>query len=889
MAENTYYTVQKGDTLYNIAKKYETTVDNLAKLNNIKNRNLIYVGQKLIVSGTASSSTNTSTYPTEVTITAFGLLSNAEDTLFVTWDWNRANTDSFKVVWSYWSSDKIPHLISEESISIDSTYKESICSNLPNVAVAVRVQVTPIAKTREVESVETAYWTVKTPSGEKTTYYLKDKPPGQPSAPTVTVEDNTLKATLTNINSDINNDVTKAVGIEFFVVKKNQNGEYSESPYNTGKKTIITDEVSWSCKLDEDAYYKVRCRSYKVGDNGSLIYGIWSEWAGEVSSLPAAPEIYNIEPTSERSIVVSWFKVNNAEKYKIQYVKILETEQIPVGITPEEYFLIPGVDVKTVQVDLSDLTSDNNIVSLSIIELSTNGKYYIRISAANDKSDESEWSEIKTFAVGTKPSAPTTWASNSVVKVGDPLYIYWTHNSVDNSRMKEAELELYINGVKYWYPMLFTSSKEYIDLNGKIHVKQSDPDNENDRTYICEIFTNHVVFKYGAKIEWRVKTAGILTGEDDFSDFSMKKEVNVYVEPSTSVSLVDIVGNPLSYSDVYELLSFPFCVKVTNGNTTNQKPIGYSINITSSDSYESVDNVGNKVSVSNGTVVYSKYFDSSSTEFIAQISAGDVVLNNNTKYTVSCSVVFSSGLTAKNSVEFRVAWINRVAIPSAEIGVDKETLAAYIKPYAEGDDDVLLSVYRREPDGSFTLIMDNIQNGEETFVTDPHPALDYARYRITSKSKVTGSVNFNDLPGYKVGEKSLVIQWDEAWSDFDVTDGTVSTKPWIGSMLKLPYNISVSDSYDNDVAFVEYIGRKYPVSYYGTQIRSSSSWSTVIPKSDKETLYAIRRLAAWMGDVYVREPSGTGYWANIKVSFNQKHRDMTIPVSFEVRRVEGGM
>lgn len=43
------YTVQKGDTLSKIAKKYNTTVDALQKLNRIRNPNLIRVGQKLRV------------------------------------------------------------------------------------------------------------------------------------------------------------------------------------------------------------------------------------------------------------------------------------------------------------------------------------------------------------------------------------------------------------------------------------------------------------------------------------------------------------------------------------------------------------------------------------------------------------------------------------------------------------------------------------------------------------------------------------------------------------------------------------------------------------------------------------------------------------------------
>lgn len=44
-----YYTVKYGDTLSGIAYKYNTTYQTLADWNNIKNPNLIYVGQKLIV------------------------------------------------------------------------------------------------------------------------------------------------------------------------------------------------------------------------------------------------------------------------------------------------------------------------------------------------------------------------------------------------------------------------------------------------------------------------------------------------------------------------------------------------------------------------------------------------------------------------------------------------------------------------------------------------------------------------------------------------------------------------------------------------------------------------------------------------------------------------
>lgn len=47
--EVAYYTVVSGDTLSGIAKKYKTTVKELQELNEIKNANLIYAGQKMRV------------------------------------------------------------------------------------------------------------------------------------------------------------------------------------------------------------------------------------------------------------------------------------------------------------------------------------------------------------------------------------------------------------------------------------------------------------------------------------------------------------------------------------------------------------------------------------------------------------------------------------------------------------------------------------------------------------------------------------------------------------------------------------------------------------------------------------------------------------------------
>lgn len=54
------YIVRRGDTLSKIAKTYNTTVQKLVELNNIQNPNLIYIGQTLIIETNSSSSSGIS-------------------------------------------------------------------------------------------------------------------------------------------------------------------------------------------------------------------------------------------------------------------------------------------------------------------------------------------------------------------------------------------------------------------------------------------------------------------------------------------------------------------------------------------------------------------------------------------------------------------------------------------------------------------------------------------------------------------------------------------------------------------------------------------------------------------------------------------------------------
>lgn len=818
---STIYTVVKGDTLSAIAKKYNTTVASLAALNNIKNTNYIVVGQSITISGDpATPSTNATS---KAVIDVFGLQSDTDSTVYATWTWSKEHTESYEVYWEYDTGDGVWFIGSNTTVKDNqSTY------SAPANAKGVRFKVKPISETYMVNNNETTYWSATWST--YSTYYFSNNPPSTPPVPTIEIENFKLITTLDGIN-DLN-----ATSIQFQVIKDNS------TVFKTSNTWIQTEfnYARYTCYIDAGSEYKVRARSCR----GEL-YSAWSGYSSIVRTKPSASEgITVLRAISESSVYIDWGPVSNATSYEVEYT------------TKKDYFdSSTEVQSTTVTVNHAEITG-----------LESGEEYFFRVRAVNDQGDSS-WTDIKSIVIGKKPSAPTTWSSTTTVIVGEPLTLYWVHNSEDGSSQTYAYLHLIVDGV---------STIE------KIENKRSEEDKDKTSSYVINTYR----YAEGTTIQWRVRTAGI-TGET--GDWSVQRSIDIYAPPTLELNMTDANG-----STIETLESFPFHISGIPGPIPEQKPIGYYISITSNEIYETIDNMGNAKTVNKDEVIFSKYYDISESLSVL-LSASDLSLENNIRYTVTGTVSMNSGLTAESSINFAVAWEDLEYEPNAEISIDKNTFTASIHPYCMDAnnlllEDVLLSVYRREFNGTFTELIYDIDNTGDIFITDPHPALDYARYRIIAKSKTTGSISYYDVPGYPIGGIAAVIQWNEKWNSFDnSTEDALEQPVWSGSMLKLPYNIDVSDKHKSDVALVEYIGREHPVSYYGTQLGVTSTWSMEIPKSDRETLYTLRKLAIWMGDVYVREPSGSGYWANVTVSFSQKHCEVTIPITLDITRVSGGV
>lgn len=760
------------------------------------------------------------------TVKAFGLQSNTDRTVYAAWTWSQDNTDHYEIKWTYATGDGIG-FTGERSTT---TSKQSVYT-APSNAVSVAFYVKPVSKKHKVNKKDVSYWTANWSTVER--YYFKNNPPSTPPVPTVSIEDYVLTAELSNL--DVNGDY-----IEFQVAKNDS------TIYKTGTAKIKTTAASFSCDVDTGTEYKVRCRALR-----NNLKSDWSNYSSNVTAGPAAPtSITSIKALTETSVYLAWTAVSSASSYEIEYT------------TQKRYFDSSN--------ETSSMTVESTVHHAEVTGLETGQEWFFRVRSVSEDAESGEnksgWTNIRSVTIGTKPSAPTTWSSTTTAIVGESVKLYWVHNAEDGSSQTTAELQLTINGA--------TTTQT---------IQNSTDEEEKDKTSVYTVDTSG--YTEGTKISWKVRTKGAI---DTYSDWSIERTVDVYAPATLGLTLTKSDGTTID-----TLESFPFYITGEAGPAT-QTPVSYHVTVTANEAYETVDSVGNPKMVSSGDEVFSKNYDVTDATLLIEMSANNIDLENNISYTVKVVVSMNSGLTAEATATFTVAWTEKEYWPNAEIGYDEEKYTTYIRPYCEDNSGnlisgVTLSVYRREFDGRFTELGRNLNNVKNTFITDPHPSLDYARYRVIATDTSTGAVSYYDLPGYPINEVAVIIQWDEKWSEFDVNvEDELEEPAWSGSLLRLPYNIDVSDSNDKDVSLVEYIGRDSPVSYYGTQLGQKSTWNVDIAKEDKDTLYALRRLAIWTGDVYVREPSGSGYWAHIGVSFSQKHLEVVIPVTLDITRVAGG-
>ncbi len=870
--EGDKWRVVRGDCLWNIAKAvygnpYKWTT--IADANGVNKRTaLIYPGQLFILPGITAgtngggSSTPAPTPPSnKVTIQWWALDAGTERDMFCTWTFNRANTAGYSIeVWYDTGTGGWRNQTKDTNTTLQQ-YGFTANQNAKKVMLKIK----PYSTTYNDGQGNSHYhWT----DGQwvEVIYDFSNNPPLIPSTPNVELDVNTGKLTcgLDNIAEDINGNQIE------FVVYKDNTIKYKSGIANIN---LETRHVSFTFDVEPGGSYTVRARAIRNGN----IYSNWSDYTSPIKTKPISPasitelrpQVISEQGSKQYGVYVEWTPVNTAKNYEIQYT------------TDPSYFDI-SENVESVTTD----ETQGNKMLITGIELGH--EYFFRVRALND-AGSSEWTAIKSTRLGSRPSAPTTWSNTQNCVTNEILRLYWTHNSTDGSLESLATIHLEITNTMY---------PELAPLVIDKVIRNDRPEEDKGKTSVYEIdpMDPALNLSEGCIIKWKVKTAGVV---EEYSEWSIEREINVYKPPELTLDIKNQNGQ-----SVNEISSFPFYIGVM-ATPPSQIPISYYIEIVANQGYETVDDTGRHKVINAGDKVYQKYFDpqQQAWEFLTEMTPGNVDLESGINYTVNATVAMNSGLTATSSISFDIIWVDQFYEVGANIILNRDTLEANINPYCNefyvdeisGEtlprltENCTLSIYRREYDGSFTLIAEGIDNKENNYVIDPHPALDYARYRVTATTKDTGSISFGDIKAVKFGEPSLVIQWAEEWSKFDANGEELEEPAYAGSLIKIPYNVDISESAKIDVEMIKYVGRSNPVSYYGTHTGEQFTGNVSIPREDTALIYDLRRLTKYAGDVYVREPSGVGYWANVQVSFSLKHKDVVVPVTFTFTRVEGGI
>lgn len=867
--EGDKWRVARGDCLWNIAKAVYgngARWTEIADANGISRSraNLIYLGQVFTLPGITGGSPSPAPAPAPApppaytqtpNIIWFSLAAGERRKFQVIWEQSH---NKFEVRWEIWDSNG--HLWMADggghSVTTDDRQK---ADEFTYPEYTDRFVMRCSIRAVDDNGNGLSGWAIKE-------FDLRNAPPGLPSDPTFSIDNqNKLTVTLENIDPDINADQ-----IEIAIYQDDVN-KFSVAKTNINKETNFAKYV---VEVPSGHSYKVRCRAVR----GNEVSG-WTNFTSSEFSTPVAPtEITTLRPQTiseqgakQYGVFIEWNEVPSAKTYEVQWTTNIEYFDQSSNVS-------------------SQTTEEGKGPRLLLTDIEIGHEYFFRVRSVSDKGNSLNWTPIRSIKLGSAPSAPTTWSNTSSAVLGEDLNLYWTHNSTDGSLESYARLHITVIDAANpdIEPMEFTKT-----------IENTKPEEDKNTNSVYKINTNDpdwALVQNGFIIKWKVQTAGII---GDYSPWSIEREVNVYAPPQLTLDITNKDG-----VSIEEINRFPFHFSILATPET-QKPISYYIEVIANQGYNTVDKVGNIQTINPGDKVYQKYYDPerNSWRFLVEMSPSNIDLEDGISYTVNVTVSMDSGLSATASQTFLCSFDDQSYQVYADVTIDKETLTANIHPYCNeyyeenGESgtrltsDCKLAVYRRQYDGTFVEIASEIPNEENTYVVDPHPSLDYARYRIVARTNDTGAISYADVTGVEVKDPSVVIQWSEKWIQFDYSNDPEEKieKPWAGSMIKIPYNVDVSESKSLDVSLIEYAGREHPVSYYGTQVGETANWNVAIPAEDKELIYALRRLSKFKGDVYVREPSGTGYWANIGVSFNINHLETTIPVSFTVKRVEGGM
>ena len=813
---------------------------------------------------------------------------------------NRSKTDHFTVDYEYWtgsvkrsgngvtevwsSAGTTDYSVAASEIANTNTFRVSWTA--PANALKARARVLPVAKPKSSDDNTPKYKGKYT--GKKTVDFRTDALPAPTISASLDADTSQVTVTVTSSDADARTCQIQAINAAKSVKYDSKSVSLSNGGYTI--RTGVTAGETWT--------FQALVRSH--GDSAE---SPWA-YATPVIAKPPAPTLSSVAASGDDGIKATYSSVL-CQSYTVEYVA-----------DSYEYFKTNRDAVRTV----------TNVEGTTFIQtgLELGHNWYVRVRAVN-QTGEGPWSTGQSAAkLVLTPDVPTTFDTDPSYKRSDSARLRWVHNCEGNSEQSAAQVA--------------------VKLSTQTDSQATVTDVATDMFLVKSLSS----YSDNSVVKWRVRTKG---NRSEWSPWSVWRQFTVYDLPSVTCSLSQngaftlVQTSEQGYSgkqpneegwyeysaeggysatedvavevgkDYYRfnasgtssastvgnaLRSIPLLVTI-NSQGGGGAPVGYHLTFIALEgySYEAID--GTEIMVPEGSVVYQKDYVTSSRRFNTEVGI-EAGLQDGVSYAVVAEVAMNSGLHATSTrYLLDVDFNSKIPEPEGEVVFSPDDLTAEVRCacYEEIDgpgdtftlrlvNGVDLSVYRINADRSVTLVQQGLPNTGNVSVVDPHATFGTCRYRIVARSLETGESVYSDEESSSV-HSTCCVQWDESWSEYveseDDSAGAMHT--YTGNRIDGIYNLNLDESGNMQSEDAEYIGRKHPVSYYGTQRGHTADYRVDFPKYDTETLMKCRRLMDYAGDAYVREPSGLGFWARISnPRISRSYDSQAVSFTFEAVHVD---
>lgn len=483
------------------------------------------------------------------------------------------------------------------------------------------------------------------------------------------------------------------------------------------------------------------------------------------------------------------------------------------------------------------------------------GVWYVRVRLNVGKKEElisSPWSSLAEIDISASPHRPGLVLDKSVAAKGGEITASWSYVSGDGTKQAYAEIrEAIITGDGVTYGDILASAHSGQSANFKIPEEWQEE-------------TTHYIACKTTSISGRASD-----GWSDPVGITVAKPLVAVIEADSLKEIVIDDGEDNTRT-VTALQSMPLTVKVTGaggGLTTVAIERAEDYHMLRPDWHTHEGYKGETVAL----------IRQQGEEEIT-IDTDDLigVIDDGARYSLVATVSDSLGQSAEVRKTFEVHWEHQALTPTAEALVDMDRLAVKITPSAvEGmaaDDTV--DIYRLSADEPELIITEG--KFGETYV-DPYPAFGYdCGHRIVTKTKNGDYITAEGSPAW--------IDIDEDDEDYlDIDDIIID---FDGHRVRLPYNITLDNSWAKDFERVSYLGGSVVGDWNPAVTRDLSVKTVAVAVSDADIIKGMRMLSVHPGICHIRTPEGSSFEADIQVTEGQSYDKGTVEYSLKVQRVD---